>query len=68
MKRGRLLIVTMAALLLSACSETKYVPEGQYLLDRVKVRNPFHVRSCSVYSCVEAGLFRRALTRCSVKR
>ena len=25
------------ALLLSACSETKYVPEGQYLLDRVKV-------------------------------
>jgi outer membrane biogenesis lipoprotein LolB len=39
MKRGRLLIVTMAALLLSACSETKYVPEGQYLLDRVKVRN-----------------------------
>ena len=39
MKRGRLLIVTMAALLLSACSETKYVPGGQYLLDRVKVRN-----------------------------
>ena len=27
-----------AALLLGACSETKYVPDGMYLLDGVKVR------------------------------
>ena len=33
----RLYIIGLAALLLAACSETKYVPEGKYLLDRVKV-------------------------------
>jgi outer membrane protein assembly factor BamA len=50
-KTGFLFIV--AALLLVACSETKYVPEQKYLLDRVKVRadskargiNPTELRS-----------------------
>lgn len=31
-------LLATAALLLTACSETKYVPEGMYLLDGVKVR------------------------------
>ena len=39
MKYYRLLLpVLLAAILLCACSETKYVPEGMYLLDGVKVR------------------------------
>ena len=29
----------LSALLFCACSETKYVPEGKYLLDKVKVKN-----------------------------
>ena len=33
----RLIILGLVALVLAACSETKYVPEGKYLLDRVKV-------------------------------
>ena len=37
-RRMRLwLIVGLLALLLSACSTTKYVPEGSYLLDKVTV-------------------------------
>lgn len=32
-----LLIVTIFSLLLSSCNVTKYVPEGQYLLDEVKI-------------------------------
>ena len=34
---SRVLTATVAALLLAACSETKYVADGQYLLDKVKV-------------------------------
>ena len=33
----RVLWTGMAALVLCGCSETKYVPEGEYLLHRVKV-------------------------------
>jgi outer membrane protein assembly factor BamA len=33
----RLTIIGLAVLLLAACSETKYVPEGQYLLDKARV-------------------------------
>lgn len=35
--RNRLFILLAALLLLTACSETKYVAEGEFLLDRVKV-------------------------------
>ena len=34
----RLTLAILAVLLLGACSETKYVAEGEYLLDRVKVK------------------------------
>jgi len=37
--RQRIVIALIVALGFAACSETKYVPEGQYLLDRVKVVN-----------------------------
>lgn len=37
--RFRLLTFAAAVLLLTACSETKYVAEGEYLLDRVQVRS-----------------------------
>jgi outer membrane protein assembly factor BamA len=35
--RKRIIIAAAAGLLLAACSETKYVPEDRYLLDRVRV-------------------------------
>ena len=37
--RTKVLISAMAALLLLGCSETKYVAEGDYLLDKVKVES-----------------------------
>jgi outer membrane protein assembly factor BamA len=47
MKTLRLIIVLLTVLMLAACSETKYVAEGEYLLDRVKLmvepKNP-HVK------------------------
>ena len=30
-------IIVLTVLLLVACAETKYVPEGRYMLDNVKV-------------------------------
>ena len=38
------LIMIAGVLLLVACSETKYVPEGQYLLNRVKVTSDTQTR------------------------
>ena len=38
MRHWTVTLLASAALLLMACSETKYVPEGMYLLDGVKVR------------------------------
>ena len=35
--RNRFIIIAVLALVLASCSETKYVPEGEYLLDKVKV-------------------------------
>ena len=35
----RVLLFLLAALLLVACSETKYVPEGEYLMDRARIVN-----------------------------
>ena len=40
--RTKVLISAMAALLLLGCSETKYVAEGDYLLDKVKVESDQH--------------------------
>ena len=37
--RKLLMICTLGMLLLASCSETKYVAEGQLLLDKVKVRS-----------------------------
>ncbi len=37
--RVRLWILALAVLLITGCSETKYVPEGKYLLDRVRVES-----------------------------
>ncbi|MBR5819914.1 MAG: hypothetical protein IKY68_01515, partial [Alistipes sp.] len=40
MRRFRLLCVgLLLALLSSACSVTRYIPEGEYLLQRVKIEN-----------------------------
>lgn len=36
--RERIIFYVLLALLLTACAETKYVPEGQYLLDRAELR------------------------------
>ena len=35
--RHRIVITLISAIVLASCSETKYVPEGRYLLDKVKV-------------------------------
>ena len=35
--RNKVIIIAFSACLLMACSETKYVPEGSYLLDKVEV-------------------------------
>lgn len=35
--RYRIVITLISAIVLASCSETKYVPEGRYLLDKVKV-------------------------------
>lgn len=37
--RNKTIILYLLAVLLVACSETKYVPEGDYLLDKVKVKS-----------------------------
>ena len=37
--RNGFAIVILSSLLLAACSETKYVPEGEYLINKVKVVN-----------------------------
>ena len=37
--RNKFFIIGIVAALLASCSETKYVPEGEYLLDRVKVKS-----------------------------
>ncbi len=37
--RSKFWILGLMALLLMGCSETKYVPEGKYLLDRVRVES-----------------------------
>ena len=37
--RFRYTFYLLGAVLLCACSETKYVPEGDYLLDKVKVKS-----------------------------
>lgn len=37
--RNKTIILCLLAVLLAACSETKYVPEGDYLLDKVKVKS-----------------------------
>ncbi|MDE7455907.1 MAG: BamA/TamA family outer membrane protein [Prevotella sp.] len=37
--RSKTIILSFLAVLLVACSETKYVPEGDYLLDKVKVKS-----------------------------
>ena len=37
--RSKTVIIVVLALLVAACSETKYVPEGEYLLDKVRVLN-----------------------------
>lgn len=37
--RSKTVIIVVLALLMVACSETKYVPEGEYLLDKVRVLN-----------------------------
>ena len=42
--RGRGLKLLFAAVLLAGCAETKYVPDGQYLLDEVKVTVDGHNR------------------------
>ena len=47
MKRRPFLYV-MLLLLLTACSETKYVPEGEYLLDRVKLKSDTKARYLSL--------------------
>ena len=38
MRQLYLIIIVVAAFVLAACSETKYVPEGEYLLDKVEVK------------------------------
>ena len=38
MKIVRLICLSLIILLLSACSTTKYVPDGEYLLSRVKIK------------------------------
>ena len=42
--RGGCLKLLFAAVLLAGCAETKYVPDGQYLLDEVKVTVDSHNR------------------------
>ena len=37
--RDKVIIIISFVLLLAGCSETKYVPEGQYLMDKAKVVN-----------------------------
>ena len=37
--RNRIIIGLFVALTWASCSETKYVPEGEYLLDKVRVQN-----------------------------
>ena len=38
MRQLYLIAVALTLLVLASCSETKYVPEGEYLLDKVKVK------------------------------
>ena len=42
--RGRCLKLLFAAVLVAGCAETKYVPDGRYLLDEVKVTVDGHNR------------------------
>lgn len=37
--RNKVITILLSACLLMACSETKYVPEGSYLLDKVEVKS-----------------------------
>lgn len=37
--RGHILMLCMALLMLTGCSVTKYVPDGQYLLNKVKIKS-----------------------------
>ena len=43
--RKHLIIATLGMLLLASCSETKYVAEGELLLDKVKVKSDVHERA-----------------------
>ncbi len=43
--RCRYFIIPLLAFILYACSETKYVADGEYLLDRVKVKSDVKSRS-----------------------
>lgn len=38
----RVLYIVIAVLMMSACSETKFVPEGSYLMDKTRVVNDSH--------------------------
>ena len=46
--RNRYHILMAAMLLLTACSETKYVPEGKYLVDRVKIKSDVRSQDINV--------------------
>ncbi len=51
--RTKQTIIALLALLLTACSETKYVAEGQYLLDRVKVKSDVKARDINTTALKE---------------
>ena len=46
--RERILFFVLLALLLTGCAETKYVPDGEYLLDRAELRCPEPARYISL--------------------
>ena len=46
--RQRILFFVLLALLITGCAETKYVPEGEYLVDRADLRCPEPARYISL--------------------
>lgn len=46
--RSRITIIALLALLLAACSETKYVPEGEYLLDKVELKSDVRTKNINL--------------------
>ena len=57
MKKGfRYALFATAVLLLASCSATKYVPEGSYLLDEVRIQTDNREIKLQAYRCMSARI------------